>query len=77
MNQSIPLYLWTVYDNPTDFPGQFVVRRFTVTAAEVRRGDNPWSVKDTLEEARKTLPPGLVCMGRTSLDDSKIVETWL
>lgn len=77
MSESIPLYIWTVYDNPIDFPGKFVVRRFRVTEDGAQAENRPWSVKDTLEEARRAIPPGLVCMSRSLLDDAKVVETWL
>jgi hypothetical protein len=72
------LYLWTVYANPTDFPGQYVARRW-----EARAGDRepvPCAeciVRDTLDEVRADLPPGLYCMPRDPGDDPTIVETWL
>lgn len=66
----------TVYDNPSDFPGQFVGRlwtwnkgRYTASLLHVRR--------DTLEELRRTIPPFMTVLGRNSGDDPCIVEVWI
>lgn len=65
------LEIYTVYENPTDYPGKFVVRKFVL--------DKPtdWvKVADTLPEARATMPLGLFGMPRDPSDDPKIIETW-
>ena len=64
--------LWTVYASPSDFPGQYVARRWVL--------DTPTTdvlVAATLEELRALLPPGLHCLPRNVLDDAVIVETWI
>lgn len=71
--------LYVIYENPLDFPGQFMVRRW-----EVQPG-NPQPVPDleavtvchTLMEAREAIPPGRVQIPRSREDNAAIVETWL
>lgn len=71
------LELFTVYGNPRDYPGAFVVRRWTIgrhgRAADVQ----PHAVERTLEAARASLPDGLYCLGREPGDDPAIVEVWI
>ena len=73
------LSLWTIYESPADYVGQYVVRR-----TEIRRWPqaaivvtNDMYVADSLEEARELLPPGLFCVGRQPDDDPVIAEVWL
>ncbi len=68
--------IFTVYFNPTDFPGKYVVRLFD--------GDKPLrliTVNDTLEKARETIPQGppfgFRKVDRSPKDNIVIVETWL
>lgn len=68
--------VFTVYYNPQDFPGKYVVRLFD--------GDKPMrllTVKDTLEEARAAIPQepplGFIRFERSPEDAKAIVETWL
>jgi hypothetical protein len=70
------LPLWNVFERPGDHPDTFVARMFVVgrgthapTSATVKG--------NTLEEVRKALPQGLVCVRREPGDDPKIVEVWL
>lgn len=63
---------FTVFYNPKDFPGKYVVRLFDGKAPT-----RLLSVKDTLEEARKTIPPMFLRTDRHPADDPVIVETWL
>ena len=68
--------VFTIYYNPKDFPKKYVVRLFD--------GDKPMrllAVKDTLEQARATIPQeppfGFMRVNRDVKDDPAIVETWL
>ena len=73
--RSIALPIYTVYDHPTDYPDNFVVRLFL----NDKPTDAVW-MADSLEEAREiiqTLAAGSVCLHRRDMDDAKIVETWL
>lgn len=70
------LPIFTIYFNTSDFPGKYVVRLWD--------GDKPLrmaSVKDTLEEARATIPMDCPVpyrnVGRSATDDPVIVESWL
>ncbi len=64
--------IFTIYHNPKDFPEKYVVRLFDGKAPT-----RLLAVKDTLEEARKTIPPLFKQMDRSPIDDPVIVETWL
>jgi hypothetical protein len=70
------LSIYTVFDNPTDYQGQFVVRRFESRGT----GVTPCEVVATgksLTEVRDQLPKGLMKLDRHPNDDPNIVETWL
>ena len=69
---SKPLSIWTVYFNPTDFPGLFVVRRFELD----QRTDEHYTGA-TLGEVRGFIPPNLYRMPRNPDDEPHIVECWL
>lgn len=66
---------FTIYFNPKDFPGKHVVRLFD--------GNKPTrlcAVKNTLEEARATIPTEPIQylrVEREAKDDAVIIETWL
>lgn len=70
---SEPLYIWTVYDHPSDFPDNFVARKFALDkpTAEILVSDNIYKLRVALKCM------GLVCLTRAPEDDPKIVETWL
>ena len=67
---------WVIYMGPTDFPGQWVVRRWLVTAGAVHPDARAVSCA-TLEEARRIVPAGLYNLGRYSDDDPAIYEVWI
>jgi hypothetical protein len=70
------LAFYTIYDRPTDHPGEFICRKylaggsFCVACEIVARGEN-------LAAVRKGLPDGLHNIGREVDDDPKIVEVWI
>ena len=70
------LAIWTVYNNPTDYPGKFVARKFLATAPDPTATAEV-EIADTLAELRKKLPPWLSRINRMPGDDPKIVEVWL
>jgi len=73
---STGLVIWTVYENPSDYPGKFVVRAWeAINGKPVPRED--CTVSDTLDKARASVPEGLVRMDRGDDDDPCIVETWI
>lgn len=66
--------LFTLYKNPTDFPNKFVVREFIGDMAI--QGD-PHFVGDTLDDARASIPKGMVRIPRDPDDDYVIVESYI
>lgn len=73
----MPLSLWTVTRNPSDFPGKFVARETVVSPSGELRVDRAAFVADTLERVREMLPEGLHRVPRALNDDPVIVEVWL
>jgi len=76
------LSIFTVYKNPRDYPGRFVVRRFEVSVASVEPLPVavPVAVVDTLAEARMAIRrahPCAACMARADSDEPQIVESWI
>jgi hypothetical protein len=67
------LDMWTIYNGPKDFPGEFVARRFVLDQPTQDAFGGP-----TLAAVRQPfLDAGLYCMARADTDDPVIVETWL
>jgi hypothetical protein len=75
------LAMYTVYENPTDYPGWFVVRRSVVTADGIEMAPTIFARARTLDSCRAAIedahPEGLVCMHRAPGDEPQIVETSL
>jgi hypothetical protein len=71
------LRTYTIYVDPLDAPGVYVVRGFTITSGESIPDPDPTAVVDSLDEARAALPPGLYSLGREPSDHPSIVETWI
>ncbi len=66
------LAIWTVYDNPADYPGLFVARLFN--------GDHASQTvvtANSLEEIHALLPQDMYRIPRQEADDPVIVEIWL
>lgn len=70
------LALFSIYNHPRDYPDNVVVRRHWATIP-ASCDPEPFVVADSLEEARRSLPPGLHNLGRDPRDDPAIVETWI
>jgi hypothetical protein len=74
------LFLYVVYDQPTDYPSKVIVRRQRISPGRLHVDPIPFIVADSLQRARDTLSllvPGLACMERHPQDDPVIVETWV
>lgn len=69
------LPMFTVYFNPPDHPGKYVVRMHVVEAGG-SRPTNEGVVADDLETVRSVIPHGLTCMPRDPNDEKQIVEVW-
>lgn len=66
---------WVVYWNPSDFPDQYVVRRWKIGRGWIEP-DSMVEVFDMLDEARMAVPDGLYRIERDATDDPTIVEIW-
>ena len=76
MATTLPMYV--VYENPSDYPGKFVVRRWPNTLVSPPIPDPvPLIVCDSLEVARAVVPPYAVCLQRSPDDDPAVREVWL
>lgn len=76
------LYTWTVYEDPSDYPGKYVVRRFTIHRPDeadrvIVEDPEPMIVTDLLDKAREVIPAGAYCLGRHPDDDPAIYEVWV
>jgi hypothetical protein len=69
--------LWTVYFNPSDFPGLYVLRRFSLFEDGTSCPDDGCAIAQTLEGVRDHIPAGCVRMMRHQYDDPAIIEVWL
>ena len=69
--------VWVIYQDPSDYPGKFVVRRQVAGRGGVTADREPVAVVESIEAARAVLPSGLYRMHRHSEDDPVIVETWI
>jgi hypothetical protein len=72
-----PLSIYTLYDNPSDMLGFFVVRRYDVFKGYAVATHETWTSMeiDPLRERLERM--GLQCIPRSPGDDPQIVESWL
>lgn len=69
------LTIWTVFYNPADFPGQYVLRAFHEVKGSMLV--NPVAhTADSLEAIRAKVPPGCIRIPAMPGDDPAIVEAW-
>lgn len=68
--------VYVVYHDPKDYPGSWVVRMHFITAGKVEPGKSV-IVCRSLEEARATVPPDAVHLGRSIGDEPQIYEVWI
>lgn len=66
---------FTIYDRPKDFPSGFVVRRWEIDRSQIIPRNAEFF--HTLADARKSIPPGLMCLHRAPNDDPRVVEVWI
>lgn len=70
--------IWTIYNNPLDYPGLWVARRWEIGPGTMRSTDDV-RIGQTLDEVRMMLPleRGLARIPRRPDDDPVIWEVWL
>ena len=66
------MIVFVIYFNPSDSPGNYVVRRFAGMVAD----EFPVITAASLEEARSVIPGWCAGLARSVEDDPVIVETW-
>lgn len=71
------LHIYTLYWNPSDYPGKYVVRRTVIAHGESRVDSEPLCVSSLLHDIHHHLPPGLVYVPRSHSDDEVIVGIFL
>lgn len=75
------LRMWTVYDNPSDFPvGMYVAREYVIGLRDDHEPVTTGRIKASLwlDKLREELSDmGLVALHRDPTDDPVIVESWL
>lgn len=71
------LIIFVIYENPSDYPGKFVVRRHFTSANETRADLKPHAVTTNLIEARNTIPPRFTNFPKHPSDDPVIREIYL
>lgn len=70
------LAIWTIYQNPSDFPGKTVARcQHVIHGAAAAQGETIEGSLEALRERFRSM--GLVNIGREPGDDPVIVEVWL
>lgn len=75
-DQSVVLEQWVIYSHPSDYPDQYVVRRWEIGDGWMRATADvqAW---DTLDDARLwSVPADRVRIERDPSDDPTIVEIW-
>lgn len=72
------LEMYVVYAHPSDYPHNYVLRRWVVTGAGDRLPDHDWfALGATLEEVRAHVPVHCVRTERHPNDEPQIVEVWV
>lgn len=70
--------VYTIYFDPLDYPGAYVVRGSTVTEGKVSHDRSVQGVADSLEAARELVPKGFdTLFPRQPSDEPQIVECWI
>jgi hypothetical protein len=70
------LSILTIYERPFDFPEQYVVRESTALDGCVYMHVD-YQLAETLEEARRLIPPGRVCLAEPNTKELPAVESWI
>jgi hypothetical protein len=72
----VRLPLICIYENPIDYPNKMVARLWEISKGK-RIPTGYISIGNTLEDVRKSIPSGMVCIPRHEKDDPKIIECWI
>jgi hypothetical protein len=72
-----PTVMWTVYDHPTDYPNNFVARKFLIGPNQVIPQLDTMICPDVEMIRDRLRAMGLVKLMRSDGDDPVIMETWI
>lgn len=77
MKQNEALEMWVIYDNPSDYPGRFVARKYLVSP-DGHNVTEDLLICINLDGLRDILISlGKVNIGRMDNDDPVIKEVWI
>ncbi len=76
MNEIPMLSIYTIFNNPLDYPNKVVVRQFKIKAGKIGVTDNI-VLCDSVEEARNKIPKNLSVLMRSPNDHTSVVESWI
>jgi hypothetical protein len=70
--------IWTIFRDPLDIPGKFVLRGFSVVpgVAEPEPDEKAYA-SESLEALRNMLPADLVRLPPDATDHETVVESWI
>ena len=68
---------YVIYRYPSDYPNNYVVRRWRLVGLTGLAADKDYQLADSLGEARELVPKGLIQLDRSEGDDPCIVEVWI
>jgi hypothetical protein len=68
--------VFTIYEYPLDFPQHYVVRE-SVALGGIVYFHLFHQLADTLEDARKLIPSGRVCLSEPNTPELPAVESWI
>ena len=72
------LFLWTLYFNPSDFPGLFVARKFSVKLnAPTEDFFTGLTAETVYQQVQNASPYVLDFIYRNPQDDPVIIGTWM
>ena len=72
-----PLRSFTVYYDPADYPGKYVVRGERIYPGLCVKDPEPAYVGDSLADARDVIPLTMTPLPRMTGDPPPIVEVWI
>lgn len=79
MKGEVLMSMWTVYDHPTDYPDNFVARRFEIVPGELEpRRTGHVIITETVEELNEHFDSlGLAFLARHEQDEPQIMGVWM
>ncbi len=68
---------YIIQSRPIDYPSSIVVRRVAIGRDWKKEFDRVFGLFESLDEARKSIPPGFRKRRRSKIDFSIVIETWV